>query len=254
MWVLFLITMASVPPGRITSDGATVAAAEMMSVLMEHQVVFIGEQHDDPLAHQWELYIWEALAEDGRALALEMFETDVQGLLDSYLAGEVTEEEFLEGSRPWGNYTTDYAPLVELARERGLPVIAANVPRRYAAMVASGGWQAISAEPFFQELQVDSSSTFYRNAFMETMEAVGDQMHGMPMSMDDLYRAQLLKDAVMASSIEGLRCVFVCGGFHSDHHSGIPDQMGEGADFITVRILPEGEPLDPEAADYVIIR
>ena len=254
MWVLFLMTIASVPPGRITAGGATVAANEMLSVLMEHQVVFIGEQHDDPLAHQWELYIWEALAEDGRALALEMFETDVQGLLDSYLAGEVSEEEFLEGSRPWGNYTADYAPLVEVARERGLPVIAANVPRRYAAMVASGGWQAISDEPFFQELQVDSSSTFYRNAFMETMEAVGDQMHGMPVSMDDLYRAQLLKDAVMASSIESLRCVFVCGGFHSDHHSGIPDQMGEDADFITVRILPEGEPLDPEAADYVIIR
>ncbi len=254
MWVLFLITMASVPPGRITSGGATVAAVEMLGALREHQVVFIGEQHDDPLAHQWELYIWEALAEDGRALALEMFETDVQGLLDSYLAGEVTEEEFLEGSRPWGNYSTDYAPLVELARERGLPVIAANVPRRYAAMVASGGWEAIADQSFFQELQVDSSSTFYRNAFMETMEAVGDQMHGMPMGMDDLYRAQLLKDAVMASSIEGLRCVFVCGGFHSDYHSGIPGQMGEGAAFITVRILPEGEPLDPEAADYVIIR
>ena len=89
---------------------------------------------------------------------------------------------------------------------------------------------------------------------METMEAVGEQMHGMPMSMDDLYRAQLLKDAVMASSIEGLRCVFVCGGFHSDYRSGIPDQMGEGADFVTVRILPEGEPLDHEVADFVIVR
>ena len=37
---------------------------------------------------------------------------------------------------------TDYRPLVELARERGWLVVAANVPRRYASMVAAEGWTA----------------------------------------------------------------------------------------------------------------
>lgn len=251
---LFLIVLSGVPSGTIMRGSAEVSPGEMIENLMTFDGVFIGEKHDDPLAHEWELFIWEALAEDGRALALEMFETDVQDILSSYLAGEITEEEFLETSRPWGNYASDYAPLVESARERGLRVIAANVPRRYAAMVASGGYGALAGEPFFMELRIDSSSVFYREKFMATMEAMGDGMHGMPMDHGNMYRAQLLKDAVMAASISGERFVFVCGGFHSDHHSGIPDQLPWDVSIATVKILAEGEEYDEEAADYVIVR
>ncbi len=66
---------------------AEVSPGEMIEDLRGYDGVFIGEKHDDPLAHEWELFIWEALAEDGRVLALEMFETDVQDVLDAYLAG-----------------------------------------------------------------------------------------------------------------------------------------------------------------------
>lgn len=249
-----VFSLLSVPPGTVLFQGEAVSPDAMVETLREYDTVFIGEKHDDPLAHEWELYIWNSLAGGNRKLALEMFETDVQPLLDSYLNSEVTEEEFLEGSRPWGNYASDYSPLVELARERGLGVVAANVPRRFAAMVASGGWEAVAEESFFQELAVDSSSVFYRERFMETMDAVSGEMHGMPMDRNNIYRAQLLKDAVMAFSIRGIRCVFVCGSFHSDFHSGVPDQMPTDASLVTVKILPEGEEYSAEAADYVIVR
>ncbi len=251
---LLMCTLSSAPPGNVMSGGVAVSPERMIEELQGTDVVFIGEKHDDPLAHQWELYIWEALASPDRKLALEMFETDVQELLNSYLAGDISEEEFLADSRPWGNYETDYAPLVNLAMERQLSVIAANVPRRFAALVASGGWETLADESFFQSLQVDSSSVSYRERFMETMEAVGGEMHGMPMDRGNLYRAQLLKDAVMASSISGSSCVFVCGSFHSDFHSGIPDQMDGDLSTLTVKILPDGEEYDPEMADFVIVR
>ncbi len=251
---LLFILLSGVPAGTVIRGSAEVSAGEMIEDLMAFDGVFIGEKHDDPLAHEWELFIWNALADQGRVLALEMFETDVQDVLYSYLAGEISEEEFLETSRPWGNYSADYAPLVESARERGLRVIAANVPRRYAAMVASGGWEAIRDLPFFGELVIDSSSVFYRDKFMATMEAMGGGMHGMPMDHGNMYRAQLLKDAVMASSVAGERFVFICGSFHSDHHSGIPDQLPGDVSIATVKILPEGEEFHGEAADYVIVR
>ena len=251
---LLMCTMSAVPDGNVMSGGVIVSTESMIEELQDTDVVFIGEKHDDPLAHQWELFIWEALARPGRTLALEMFETDVQGLVNSYLAGELSEEEFLAGSRPWGNYETDYAPLVNLAMERQLPVIAANVPRRFAALVASGGWEALAGEPSFKSPEVDSSSVSYRERFMETMEAVGGEMHGMPMDRGNLYRAQLLKDAVMASSINGIPCVFICGSFHSDFHSGILDQMNGALSTATVKILPDGEEYDPEMADFVIVR
>lgn len=251
---LLFTAMLSLPGGTIMADGEAVSAEAMVEALQECDIVFIGEKHDDPLAHEWELFIWNSISGEGRVLALEMFETDVQELLNGYLAGDVSEDEFLAGSRPWGNYSSDYAPLVESARDKGLQVLAANVPRRYAAMVAAGGFEAIRDEPFFQSLEIDSSSVSYRERFMETMEAVGEEMHGMPMDRDNLYRAQLLKDAVMAASVHGRRCVFVCGSFHSDFHSGIPDQLKGAPSTVTVKILPEGEEYDPESADFVIVR
>jgi uncharacterized iron-regulated protein len=246
--------LGSVPPGTVLSGDSTCTVDEMLSSLDEAEIVFVGEKHDDPLAHAWELYIWSRLAGPERALALEMFETDVQELLDGYLAGEVSVSEFLDGSRPWGNYVPDYFMMVELARLKGYDVIAANVPRHYASDVAREGWETLADQEFFRELTVDSSSTLYHDLFLETMGLVGDQMHEMPMDPMNMYRAQLLKDAVMASSVDGIRCVFVCGSFHSDYHSGIPDQLPPDVSFVTVKILAEGEEYAPEMADFVIAR
>ncbi len=241
------------PPGTIHAGDSTVTAVEMFSALSEADVVFVGEKHDDPLAHRWELCIWSRLAGPDRELALEMFETDVQGLLDEYLAGEVTSEEFLEGSRPWGNYIPDYCFLVELAKLKECRVIAANVPRHFASDVARGGWEALAGEEFFRELSVDSSNTGYRDRFLETMGVVGGEMHEMPMDPMNMYRAQSLKDAVMARSVDGVRCVFICGSFHSDYRSGICDQLTEGTSFLTVKVLGEGEEYSPDLADFVIV-
>jgi uncharacterized iron-regulated protein len=242
-----------IPPGRILTPDGEVDVTALLSALHGSEVVFVGERHDDPLAHQWELFIWKALATPETALALEMFETDVQPLFDRYLAGGVPRDEFLAGSRPWGNYAQDYEPMVEYARENGFRVIAANVPRSFAAAVARGGFAAVSDEGFFRNLGVDSSNTDYRARFHATMEAMGDAMHGMPMDPENLYRAQLLKDAVKAASIVGTRCVFVCGRFHSDFDSGIADQLPQGTLYRTVSVLGEGEPVDFMTAGILIV-
>jgi uncharacterized iron-regulated protein len=242
------------PPGTVLFRGAEVDPAEMIDSLSLADVVFVGENHEDSLAHRWEFFIWRSLAAPERALALEMFETDVQELLNAYLSGAVSREDFLEGSRPWGNYEEAYAPMVDYAAEHGFSVIAANVPRHYAAAVARGGWAALDRESFPGTVSVDSSNSGYRERFLATMDALGDRMHGMLLSPLNLYRAQLLKDAVMAASIAGRRCVFICGSFHSDFRSGIPDQLVPGTSFLTVKVLSEAEPFIEESADFVIIR
>jgi uncharacterized iron-regulated protein len=256
MELLYLVAAlaAGVPEGTVLCGADTLGAEEMVAALEEAEVVFVGEKHDDPLAHEWELWLWREMASPSRALALEMFETDVQELLDLYLSGILDEEDLLRKGRPWGNYSEDYAPMVRHAREGGFRVIAANVPRRFAARVAREGWAGVAGEPIMEGLAVDSSSSLYRERFMATMEELGDRMHSMPMDPADIYRAQLLKDAVMARSIAGESCLFVCGAFHCDYRSGIPDQLPAGTDFLTVRVLAEGEEHDPEMADYVIVR
>src|SRR5438045_3390024 len=113
----------------------------MLAELARADVVFVGEQHDDPATHRLELAMLEGMIRRRAAVvvALEMFERDVQPQLDDYLAGRISEEEFLKAARPWPNYASDYRPLIEFARVHGWRVIAGNVPRRYASQVAKTG-------------------------------------------------------------------------------------------------------------------
>src|SRR5439155_26773523 len=73
------------------------------------------------------------------ALALEMFERDVQDVLDEYVSALIVEQHFKDASRPWKNYVQDYRPLVEFARANKLAVLASNAPRRYVNRVGRLG-------------------------------------------------------------------------------------------------------------------
>ncbi len=117
----------------------------MLADVAKADIVFVGEQHDDPNTHRLEAAILDGLHRRGVTvtLSLEMFERDTQADVDSYLAGKASEEEFLKSSRPWPRYSTDYRPLVEIAKAQGWPIVASNVPRRLASSVAKTGLTAL---------------------------------------------------------------------------------------------------------------
>src|SRR6478752_9999931 len=122
----------------------------IVKAMAGNEALFLGEQHDDPVAHAIEAELFRrALStySTGRkvALSMEMFERDVQIVVDEYLAGLISEQHFLLSSRPWPNYKTDYRPLVELAKEKHLDVVAANAPRRYVNMVSRNGRDSLNA-------------------------------------------------------------------------------------------------------------
>src|SRR5829696_4977171 len=66
----------------------------MLADLARADAVFVGEQHDDPNTHRLELAIVEGLTRRGVpvVIAMEMFERDVQGVVDQYAAGTIGEE------------------------------------------------------------------------------------------------------------------------------------------------------------------
>ena len=217
--------------GRWTDFGAlvdSVAAAD---------VAFVGEQHDDPATHRLQHALLEALAGRGErvVVGLEMFEPDVQPLLDRYLAGDTTEEAFLAGSRPWPRYATDYRPLVELARSRGWPVVAGNVPRRIAAGVSRAGLDTLAALPEAERAWAAAERECPRDAY-HALFAEQMQAHPMPgtaeeqsAAVDRFYAAQCLKDETMAESVvrslerhgPGALVVHFNGAFHTDRRLGI---------------------------------
>src|SRR5690606_5841722 len=129
-------------------DGAELDLDRLLDALAAADVVFCGETHLDEVTHRVELFLYEGLLQrrEGKVvLALEMFATDAQPVLDEYVQGRCDEASFLARSRPWSNYRTGYRPLVERARRDRLPVVAANAPAALTRRVASGGAAAFAA-------------------------------------------------------------------------------------------------------------
>ncbi|HEY2434996.1 MAG TPA: ChaN family lipoprotein [Vicinamibacterales bacterium] len=211
----------------------------MLADLARADVVFVGEQHDDANTHRLELAILEGLIRRRVPLviAMEMFERDVQPVLDRYLAGSITEEQFLEGARPWPRYQTDYRPIVEFARAHHLPIVASDVPRHIATDVSRSGLGVVDAlgaeRPFAaRELSCPTAGTYYER-FLEAMgghPSAGDpQAADLRLKNDRFYFAQCLKDETMGESIASAfeqhasthaTIVHVNGAFHSDYAEG----------------------------------
>jgi uncharacterized iron-regulated protein len=218
---------------------------EGFEALTDYDVIFVGEVHELRVAHEAELAILTGLSErdPNLALALEMFERDVQYILDAYLKGQISEDTFLERSRPWPNYPEDYRPLIELAKKKGIPVIAANIPRRAAAAVATTNKispKVLGADRIYLPGTFHLDSKEYQNRFAST---VGQMPDGNPMQgrkVDGLYKAQVLKDAVMAASVEPYldrRILFCCGHFHSDYHLGIAYQLRKNHPDLKIAVI-----------------
>ena len=218
---------------------------DSFDILMDYHVIFIGEEHESRLSHNAELTILKGLAkrDSNLALALEMFERDVQDILDAYLKKKISERKFLKQSRPCPNYLEDYRPLIEFAKKKGLPVIAANVPRKAAAAVSMANKISPDAlgedRVYLPKIAYLKSKEYYKR-FVSSMEKMPHFTPMKGMKVDGLYKAQVLKDAVMAASVEPFldrRILFCCGHFHSDYHLGIPYQLQKNHPKLKVAVI-----------------
>ena len=244
----------------------------MIKSLKDADVVFVGEQHTDPKAHFVELEVFKALyhLKKGKIiLSLEMFERDVQPILNLYLEGEITEEEFLKSSRPWNNYKTDYRPLVEFAKEKGIRVIASNVPRRYAAMVSRKGLAILKEIPEKERKFIAAKIYYeypkYRELFYKTMKAMGGPMgrHGASKFKEKFYKSQCVKDSTMAESISKIiknypdyLILHINGSFHSDYKLGtaaVLKTLNPKVKIINIKVLPDNKnDVENKIADYIV--
>jgi uncharacterized iron-regulated protein len=138
-----------------TGAGEPATVEDIVQAMAGVEVVLVGEIHTDPVGHWVEAeLVRKALALTGgegaggagrpMALSLEMFERDVQGIVDEYLQDLITEDQFLASARPWEHYDPDYRPMVEMAKASGVPVLAANAPRRYVNRVSRLGPEALN--------------------------------------------------------------------------------------------------------------
>ncbi|MHA6247056.1 ChaN family lipoprotein [Pontibacter sp. CAU 1760] len=214
-----------------TKKGKPVAYSKMLKALQEADVVLFGEQHNDPIAHWLQLEVAKDLHQQHQgtmAIGAEMFEADVQLVLNEFLADQLPESTLKEEARPWPNFKTDYLPVLQFAKQNGIPFIATNVPRRYARMVSRGSLSALDslsqeAKDYMAPLPIEVNMELPGYKHMLTM--FGGNTHGTATSTY-IVEAQALKDATMAHFIskqaaQGKRVLHLNGAYHSDNFEGI---------------------------------
>lgn len=251
--------------------GKAISYGKMLKELQEADVVLFGEQHNDPIAHWLQLEVAKDLYQAHQknfAIGTEMFEADVQLVLNEYLIDQVPEANFEQEARPWPNYKTDYKPVLRYAKEMKIPVVATNVPRRYAAMVSGGSLKALdtvseAAKRFIAPLpvQVDMNLPGYKGM----LSMFGSGTHGNTKS-ENIVQAQALKDATMAHFIlqqveQGKQLLHLNGAYHSDNFEGIGWYLKQGKPdvktfTITTVLQDDLEKLSEEnrsKADFIIV-
>jgi uncharacterized iron-regulated protein len=242
----------------------------MLADLVRADVVFVGEQHDDPNTHALEVAMLEGFLRRHASvgIGLEMFERDVQAAVDQYLHGVSTEAQFLAASRPWPRYTTDYRPIVELAKTHHIEVTASNVPRRIATDVSKNGMSVVEdlgddRHLAARDLECATSGDYYAR-FIEQMGGhppAGDQKSSEAQAKNDrFYAAQCVKDETMAESVaEAFRnaptpratIVHFNGSFHTDYGEGTAERTRRrlpGRRIAVISMIPV-EDLDTLAPD-----
>lgn len=210
-------------------DGKQTSYKNLLKDAAEADIVFFGELHDNPICHWLEYELTADLyAEKGKNLILgaEMFESDNQLIVNEYLAGLMKEKNFEAEARLWPNYKTDYKRLLNFARDSSLAFIATNIPRRYAAMVNSRGFEILNtlnknALQYIAPVPFAYDSTL--SCYTEMIKMMGDAPAHVT---KNIAKAQAAKDATMAHFIlknftKGKTFLHYNGTYHSDRFQSI---------------------------------
>lgn len=220
------LTFAQQKPAYVlyNSEGKKTSYKKMIKELAKKDILLFGEFHNNAIAHWLELSVAKDLSEKRNLIfGAEMFEADNQQALNDYLAGKLTAKGLDSTARLWSNYKTDYAPIVNFAKEKNAVFVATNIPRRYASMVSKKGFESLDTlsaleKTWIAPLPMDYDSTL--PGYVKMVEMMGG--HGGA----NMPKAQATKDATMAYFIlqnfkPGYLFIHYNGSFHSDNYDGI---------------------------------
>jgi uncharacterized iron-regulated protein len=202
--------------------------AALVKAMQGHRIVLIGEVHDNPAQHALRaaaLRQWIA-AGARPAIAFEQFDRDRQPDIERARSERPRDADYLiaqaKGDGDW-NWKA-YRPLVALALDYDLPIIAANLSRRDAMRVSIDGWPAVFDAAARDELKLDALPAKFRRSHDDAI-AAGHCNLLPPDALPALARAQMARDIVMAQAIRPYvdrGAVLLAGNGHARREIGVP--------------------------------
>ena len=233
--------------GRIwlTKARRFVTTRELLARMAKAKYVALGERHDNPDHHRIQAWITARLIERGRrpALIMEMFQANKQAMIDAHLAAQPGDSLRLGKATQWARSGwppwRQYEPIVRPVVAQGLPLIAANLPRKRLRAIIGKGFKALSAEE--------------RRALRPRRPFPKDMLDAMDQEIADAHcgflkksrarpftRVQLVRDALFARAMrrgaaKADGAILITGAGHARNDRGVPHHLqraGVGRDEI----------------------
>lgn len=230
--------------------------------------VMVGELHDEPSHHWFQLSLLESLfqARIPLAIGMEMFQQKYQTKLDAWSRGEMTEEEmeslFAEN---WSQTSwVLYRDILRFARDRRIPVIGLNVLVSWND--ETSGLPSKSSDSSGDLVGKESGCKVREDYMRFMMEAFHSHTSSGERTFESFCRAQMSRDLAMARAMvqfkeaRGDVTVVALTGVAHAWIPAVPEVITRTTGLLTRVILPELQgrlketPLGPEDADYLWLK
>ncbi len=238
-------------------SGSPVSVDNLPPELQQADVILIGEWHTHAGIHRFQTDMLKqlSLSERSTALSMEQVTRDKQDVLDEYLNGQIGEQYFMQQSKAWPNYESDYRPLIEFAKRSGMDVIAANAPKKIVRCIGREGVDYLnklnSNDRSYVAKNINTGDSLYKEKFMASMH------HGKPEQTEKQYAAQITWDETMAESIvnylaknQGTRVVHIAGKFHTEDGLGTAASILNRNPNLNVVIITPTSEVTSDSQDY----
>jgi len=220
---------------------APVSTPQILDRLKDLDVVLLGETHTTNDHHRWQLQVMSQLyaAHSGLVLGFEAFPRSVQPVLDKWVAGDLSEADFLKLSNwetVWKFDAQLYMPLFHFARLNQVPMIALNVDRTFIHKVSKQGWNAIPQNERLGLGKRAAPSKDYLNMLGQIYALHGKDKKAAPTVDDPRFSSfvdvQVTWDQAMAQAIastlnakKNSKMIAIVGRGHLEFNYGVPHQL-----------------------------
>jgi len=213
------------------------SAAAFNTVVWKSDVVYVGETHDEPLDHQAQFEALKAMriARGSKIIVgFEMLNQELQPVLDEYVAGRLTEAEFLarvNWEKEWKFDFGMYKPLFDFVIANKLKAAALNVPRPVIMKIARSGLAALTPEEkkFLPEKVEISQHKKYVEYLKKSFSEHGSTVTAKSIEFENYSAAMAAWNEGMGAKLAehlaanpGYEALVVAGNGHLAYNAAIP--------------------------------